>query len=246
MNYKNYTVIGADGANLRVLPSSLAQIAAHLKKGDTAKVITDFSSTNTAGGTTTKYICVELDGKHYWAVAKNFSDSQIAPRVHNYLSAVAKKAKEIYPLCIGKRHSGDNVAKVVSLDTLKKYSALSCNRMASIVMQEAGLLDKGVVVSHTAKRDGKKTIDDAVSNYKKLKNCKVVWVNKVYKSLPEEYKQAGCVYYQNSNACISVGNGHIFSCNKSKLYKYKSFLDYDRTSGYPFSSKILVVVVPNH
>ena len=50
----------------------------------------------------------------------------------------------------------------------------------------------------------------------------------------------------NYIACIHVGNNHIFSCNKSKLYKYKSKRDHDRTSGYPFSSKLLVVIIPNH
>ena len=163
----------------------------------------------------------------------------------DYRARVAREAKKIYPLCVGKRHGGSQAKKVVSLATLKRYKALSCNRMASIVMQEAGLLPKGVIVSHTKKRSGKKTIDDAVKNWRKLKHCKVIWVNKRYRDLPAQYKQAGIVYYQNSNACISAGNGKIWSCNKSVGHKYRGRGEYLRKSGYPFTSPILVVVIPN-
>ena len=163
----------------------------------------------------------------------------------NYRARVAREAKKIYPLCVGKRHGGSTAKKVVSLTTLEQYKDLSCNRMVSIVLQQAGLLPKGVVVSHTPKWDGKKTIDDAVSNWRKLKHCKVVWVNKRFEELPEAYKKAGCVYFQNSNACISAGNGKIWSCNKSRGYRYRGRGDYLRTDGYPFTSRILVVVVPD-
>ena len=166
------------------------------------------------------------------------------PRV-DYLARVAEQAKRVYPLCVGKVHSGADVGKVNSLESLKAHKALSCNRMVSIVLQEAGLLDKGVVVSHTAKASGKKKITDAVKNTAKLKHCKVYWVNKRFGDLPEDWKRAGCVYFQNSNACISAGNGKIWSCNRSKGYRYRGRGDYLRTEGYPFTSPILVVVVPD-
>ena len=248
MKTKTYTVTGKSGANLRALPSSSAQIVKHLNKGDKADVVIDFKSTNTAGNSSTTYICIKDGNRFYWAAEGNFSDKTEAKKTEkiDFRAKVVAAAKDIYPQCIGKVHGGKNVKLVVSLATMLKYRALSCNRIASIVMQAAGLLDKGFIISHTPKRDGKKTIADAVSNYKKLKNCEVVWVNKLYKDLPDKYKKAGCIYFQNSNACVSVGNNHIFSCNKRKLYKYKSKSDYDRTNGYPFTSKILVVVVPNH
>ena len=163
----------------------------------------------------------------------------------DYLERVAEQAKRVYPLCVGKVHSGADVGKVNSLEALKAHKALSCNRMVSIVLQQAGLLDKGVVVSHTAKASGKKKITDAVKNTAKLRHCKVYWVNKRFGDLPEAWKRAGCVYFQNSNACISAGNGKIWSCNKSKGYRYQGRGDYLRTEGYPFTSRILVVVVPD-
>ena len=162
----------------------------------------------------------------------------------DYKPEVVKGAKTAYPLCIGKVHGGPISKKVVSLATLKKYNALSCNRMVSISMQIAGLLAVGVVVSHTPKAAGKKTIGDAATGWQYLRHCKLVWVNKKYSDLPAEYKKPGCVYYQNSNACVNMGNGHIFSCNKDKNYRYKRKSDYDRTFGCPHTSNILFVVVP--
>lgn len=162
----------------------------------------------------------------------------------NWRERVAKAAKEVYPLCVGKVHGGTDVGKVVDLASLKKHKALSCNRMVSITLQEAGLLPKGVVLAHTEKAAGKKTVKDAVKNVVKLSHCEVHWFNKKFKDLPEKWKQAGCIYIQNSNACISAGGGKIWSCNRSKGYKYRGRGDYLRTDGYPFDSGILVVIVP--
>ena len=243
MKTKKYRVTGKEGANLRVLPSSLSETVKHLKHGEEVTVVEDFSAVNKAGGVATAYLCAQAEGRHLWAVAGNFAP--VTEKI-NYLLRVAEKARSVYPLCVGKVHSGTDVGKVDSLAALKSHKALSCNRMASITMQEAGLLDKGVVVSHTKKRSGKKTIDDAVSNWRKLRHCKVVWVNKLYRDLPEEYKKAGSIYFQNSNACISAGGGWIWSCNRAKGYRYKGKSDYYRDSGYPFNSRILVVVIPEH
>lgn len=163
----------------------------------------------------------------------------------DYKARVAAKAKAIYPLCVGKRHGGTLSKVVTSLDALKKYDALSCNKMVSIVLQEAGLLPKGSLVEHTKKCSGKKKITDAVRGTEKLKHCKVFWVNKHYRDLPEKWKQSGVVYIQDSNACISAGGGLIWSCNKSVGEEYKGKGDYLRKEGYPFTSKILCVIVPD-
>lgn len=163
----------------------------------------------------------------------------------NWMERVAEAAKKIYPLCVGKVHSGANVGKVVDLASLKQYKALSCNRMVSITLQEAGLLPKGCIVAHTDKRAGKKSITDAVTGTAKLKHCKVYWVDKKYAGLPEKWQRAGVVYIQDSNACISAGNGKIWSCNKSKGHRYAGKGEYLRTGGYPFTSRILCVIVPD-
>jgi len=239
MKTKTYTVTGKSGANLRALPSGESKIEYHFDRGKDVQVVEDFTATNTVGNTT-KYLCIYYKQRYLWAVAENF-----AKKVHiDWQKKVAESAKVVYPKCIGKTHGGKNINKVVSLATMEKYDELTCNRIVSITAQQAGILDVGQIVSHTAPKKGKKTIKDAVNNYKDFKHCKVVWVNKLYKDLPKEYKAAGCIYYQNSNACVSAGNGHIWSCNKKVGYKYKSKGDYYRTDGYPFTSPILVVVVP--
>lgn len=189
-------------------------------------------------------------GPKTWDALKAAKEKAVAkapekPKTTGYRRRVAEQAKVVYPLCVGKVHSGANVGKVNSLESLKAHKALSCNRMASITMQQAGLLDKGVVVSHTKKRSGKKSIDDAVSNWRRLKHCKVYWVNKRFQDLPDKWKKAGIVYIQNSNACISAGNGKIWSCNGAKGHRYTGRSDYLKTDGYPFTSRILVVVVPD-
>ena len=255
MKIKQYTVTGKEGANLRVLPSSLSEKAGHVATGEKVTVVADFTAVNTAGGVATPYLCVEVDGKHLWTASANLAaiessnttkaEAAPKPKSVNYLSRSAEAAKMVYPLCVGKVHSGSDASKVVSLASLKSHHSLSCNRMMSITLQEAGLLEKGQVVSHTKKRKGKKTIADAVKNVKALRHCKVIWVNKRYRDLPAEYKKAGVAYIQNSNACVSAGNGRIWSCNRAKGHRYKGKSDYYRSSGYPFTSKILVVIVPD-
>ena len=273
MKTRNYIVTGKEGANLRVLPSSLSEKLGHLEHGETVQVVEDFSAVNTVGEKTT-YLCVEKDGKFLWTVAGNLTvkkdktaptastpapkstgekatpapaaPTPITTKKVNYLTRAADAAKKVYPLSIGKVHSGSDAGKVVSLSSLKKHHSLSCNRMMSITLQEAGLLEKGQIVSHTKKAKGKKTIADAVKNVKALKHCKVIWVNKRYKDLPAEYKKAGVAYIQNSNACMSAGNGKIYSCNKSDGEKYRTKGDYLRTGGYPFDSPILCVIVPDY
>lgn len=186
-------------------------------------------------------------GPKTWAAlvaAKEQPKIVVTVKAVNYRKRVAAAAKKVYPLCVGKVHSGANVGKVDSLSTLKQYKALSCNRMVSITLQEAGLLPKGCIVAHTAKKSGKKSITDAVTGTAKLKHCKLHWVNCLYKDLPEKWKRAGVVYIQDSNACISAGNGRIWSCNKSKGYRYRGRGDYLRTDGYPFT-RILAVLVPD-
>ena len=263
MKIKTYKVIGKEGANIRALPSSTSKLEGHLNTGDKVEIITDFYSQNGE----TKYLCIPYNEHFYWTVAANLAEvkestttttdkktvatvkepstetKQSASKKVDYKVKVAEAAAKVYPEAIGKKHGGVAAKLVKDLTSMKKYKVLTCNRIASIAMQQAGILPKGIIVSHTAKRSGKKKISDAVKNTKFLKHCDVIWVNKLYKDLPDKYKKAGCVYYQNSNACISAGNGYVWSCNQSVGHKYIKG-EYYRNSGYPFTSKILVVVVP--
>jgi hypothetical protein len=163
----------------------------------------------------------------------------------NYRERAAKAAAKIYPMAKGKKHGSGVQKRVRTLEQFKAQTELNCHLMVSLVLQEAGCLLKGCVITHTPKSGGKTYIQDAVNGLENLHHCRYFWVNKPYDQLPDRWKEAGIVYIQNSNACISMGKGHIYSCNKSVGYTYKSKSDYDRTSGYPHTSNILVVIVPN-
>lgn len=186
-------------------------------------------------------------GAKTWAALTACKVKPVRPKDEkvNYLKKNAESAGKVYPLCIGRKHGSGVQKRIKNIDVFLKRRELNCHLMVSLSLQGAGLLPKGAVITHTKKRKGKKTIADAVKGIEKLKHCKVVWVNKKYKDLPDKYKKAGVVYIQNSNACISAGNGKIFSCNKSVKEKYRYKKDYLRTSGYPFTSNILVVIVPD-
>lgn len=185
--------------------------------------------------------------KDTWAAlvkAKEKPKPKESEAVVNYLEKAATAAKEIYPLAKGKKHGSGVQKRVRNLEQFKAQKELNCHLMVSLVLQEANLLPKGCVITHTPKGGSKRKITDAVKGTEKLRHCKVYWVNKHYKDLPEKWKKAGVVYIQDSNACISAGGGKIWSCNKSKGKWYKVKGDYLRSGGYPFTSKILCVIVP--
>jgi GH24 family phage-related lysozyme (muramidase) len=185
-------------------------------------------------------------GPKTWAALVAAKDKPVAKSVPiNYRSRVAAKAEKIYPLCVGKKHGSGVQKRVKTLEQFKGQKELNCHLMVSLVLQEAGCLPKGCVITHTAKGGSKRKITDAVKGTNKLRHCKVYWVNKHYKDLPEKWKKAGVVYIQDSNACISAGGGKIWSCNKSKGKWYKVKGDYLRSGGYTFTSRILCVIVPD-
>jgi hypothetical protein len=162
----------------------------------------------------------------------------------NYRSRVAAKAEKIYPLCVGKKHGSGVQKRVKTLEQFKGQKELNCHLMVSLVLQEANLLPKGCVITHTPKGGSKRKITDAVRGTNKLRHCKVYWVNKRYKDLPERWKRAGVVYIQDSNACISAGGGWVWTCNKRVGEWYRVNGDYRKDHGYVKTSKILCVIVP--
>ena len=77
--------------------------------------------------------------------------------------------------------------------------------------------------------------------------CDFVKVMKKFKELPNWLKQKGIIYVQNSNICISAGNGKIYSCNSTgKQYGpgKSQVLREDKHHEYAFSSLILWAVIP--
>jgi GH24 family phage-related lysozyme (muramidase) len=184
-------------------------------------------------------------GPNTWAALTAAKDKPVAKSEPiNYRERAAKAAAKIYPMAKGKKHGSGVQKRVKTLEQFKAQKELNCHLMVSLVLQEAGCLPKGCVITHTPKGGSKRKITDAVKGTEKLRHCKVYWVNKHYKDLPEKWRKAGVVYIQDSNACISAGGGWVWTCNKRVGEWYRVNGDYRKDHGYVKASKILCVIVP--
>ena len=177
------------------------------------------------------------------------AETDYLKEVQNWVDRVYK---QIYN--VGCTHSSTPAKK---FEEIKTKRLINCAASASITYQQAGLIDKGKLVSHT---DGvKKNIishyDDSnlqhslelsVKNYKNLKKgtCDLVKVMKKYPDMPSWLKKKGIMYIQDSNICVSAGGDRIYSCNNKDHTYSPSDINPLKTSGYPFTSPILWAVVP--
>ena len=189
-----------------------------------------------------------LGGPRTWAAittAKERPQANTKPEKVNYRERVAAKSKVVYPFSLGKKHGSGVQKKVKTFAQFKAQDLLNCHLMVSLVLQEAGCLPKGCVITHTPKDHVKKKITDAVKGTENLRHCKVYWVDKPWKDLPDKWKKPGVVYIQKSNACISAGGGSFWSCNNGNGERYRRKSDYLRSSGYVLKSNDLVVIVPD-
>ena len=243
MTTKTYTVTGKSGANLRALPSGKSEIVTMLPKGADCAVVTDFTASNTAGGATTKYLCIKHGGKYLWCAA-----SLLAVKVQNYLAKVADGAKKVYAAVVdvGCRHAGG----ATTLAEIRKKRVTTCSSSVTASLKLAGLMKSGKL-GHT-KADGhggatKTTAKKAIYGLEYLipGTCDIVKLGKKFAELPEKYKKAGIVYVQDSNICISAGGGYIYSTNEGHVQvKGGRYVCTRVRSGYPFRAKILYAIVP--
>lgn len=127
----------------------------------------------------------------------------------------------------------------------------TCSASVSAVLQKAGVLPSGKLVSHTS-ADGKSgstktTIAKAISGYGNLiaGTYDIVRIGKTYANMSSAYKKAGIVYVQDSNICMCAGDGSIYSTNEGSIqYKNGKYVKDKVSSGYPFTSQILYAIVP--
>jgi len=247
MKLKLYTVTGKSGANLRALPSGKSEIVTMLPKGADCAVIADFSATNSAGGSTTKYLCVKHGGKYLWAAAGNFAQK----KEHvNYLAQTAAGAKKVYAAVVdvGCRHAGG----ATTLAEIRKRRVTTCSSSVTAALKLGGLMKSGKL-GHT-KADGhggatKTTAKKTIYGLEYLipGTYTIVKIGKKYADMDEKYKKAGIVYVQDSNICISAGDGYIYSTNEGHVQvKNGRYVRTRVKSGYPFTSKILFAIVPKN
>ena len=174
----------------------------------------------------------------------------------DYLSEAQKWVDKVYTqiVNVGCKHGSPPAKKY---DEIKQKKLINCAASASITYQQAGLIDAGKLVSHTAAvsknivshynvADLKKSLGLSVQNYGNLKKgtCDLVKVMKTYKDMPAWLQKKGIMYIQDSNICISAGNKKIYSCNSTGKTYSKSEVNPLRTGGYAFTSPILWAVVP--
>lgn len=245
MKTKEYCVISAGGANLRLYPSGsypTSEPVAHLGYLEEVQAIGDWSACNTVG-TTTVYLPILMKG-----AVRYVAESLLGELSHRERAALA--AEYVYQRIYDMEAIHKDYVSVVSMATLEEQKRISCNRAASIVLQLAGVLPVGRVIGHTT-ADGKSgatktTVEKAVNGAGRLIDgtYTMTRVNKLFKDLTEEQKQAGAVYVQDSNLCVSAGEGRIFSCNKTGKQYGRGGEPVLRTGGYPFTRRILYVILP--
>lgn len=169
----------------------------------------------------------------------------------NYLNRTAVSAKKVYGKIVSLHcsHSGGTR----SYSQLLKRKKITCGTGVSVALQEAGLLKSGDVITHTAGGSGNgrhklKSVSKALKNQGKLKKgtYTIYKAGCKYSQLPEKYKAAGMVYVQDSNICISAGDGYIYTTNESsRQYRHGHYFKTRLNAGYTHSHDILFVIAPN-
>lgn len=167
----------------------------------------------------------------------------------DYLSLSAKYMKTVYDkiVSIHCKHAGG----ATTYEEICKKKVTTCSTSVSAVLQKAGVLQKGKKLGHTTK-DGhggstKTTYKKALygTEYLVPGTYSIVKIGKKFADLDDEYKKPGIVYVQDSNICMYAGGGYIYSTNQGSVqYKDGRYIKDKVKTGYPFTSKILYVIVP--
>lgn len=247
MKTTQYTVISEAGANLRLYPSGsypTKEPVGTMRFLADVQVISDWTAVNTVGSKTC-YLPVMNSGAVRYVSSALLGRLSCGERAAMAAPYVYQKIYDLKAL-----HKG--ASGVVNMETLEEQKRISCGRAASIVLQLAGVLPVGKVISHTD-ADGKggttkSTVHKAVTGYQHLipGTYTMERMNCVFEKLPEQYKKAGVVYIQDSNVCVSAGSGKIYSCNQSGKRYGDGGEAVLRSGGYPFKAKILYVIAPDH
>jgi hypothetical protein len=167
----------------------------------------------------------------------------------DYLDAAAQWAPVVYDKVVELGCAHKSGAK--SYEDIVSKKITTCSTSVSSVLQKAGVLSSGKLVSHTTKDgDGgstKTTITKAISGAGNLVSgtCDIVKIGKTYPNMDSKYKKPGIVYVQDSNICMCAGDGFIYSTNEGTVqYKDGHYVKDKVSSGYPFTSKILYAIIP--
>ena len=236
--------VTAESLTVRKKPSLKGKVFCYVKKGDTVKVIK--GKTKVADGI--KWRQILLKDKKVWVSAK-----YVKRTTPNYRNKVIEKAKLVYDTIVkvgAKHQSGAH-----SLDGIKSKKKTTCATAVSAVLQEAGMLPKGKILSHTKAVGSSKAVKKknskgkAMSGFGNLKEgtFKCYKVGKSWKHVSAKYKKAGAVLVYDSNIAIYKGDNKFYSANNGSSQKdskgrYKKVVA--GVNSYCGTSPVLYVILP--
>ena len=233
--------VAVNALSVRNRPSFSGEAVGTLKLGTVVDVVRGKSKVVDG----TKWFKIKLNGKYRWVRAKSMK--RVTPR---YRSLVLQKAKLVYQTVIdfGCKHAGG--AKTLSQIKTKKVT--TCATAVSVALQEAGVLRKGTLVSHT-KRVGsssaikkKNTIGKAISGTRNLipGTYKIVKIGKTFGNMSAKYKKPGNVLVYDSNIAIIRDSQSVYSCNDGASQKKNGrYISDVARSGYNFTSPVLYCII---
>lgn len=244
MDYIKYKVVNTESLTVRKKPSLKGEVFSYLSKGQ--KVNGVRGKYKKKDGVTWRQII--LKNTPVWVSQKYLQ--RITP---NYRKLVLEKAKLVYQTIIkvgAKHESGAH-----SLDEIKSKKKTTCATAVSAALQEAGVLRKGKILSHTSAVGSssavkkKNTKKKAISGYKHLKEgtFKCYKIGKTWKNVPKKYKKPGAVAIYDSNIAIYAGDFFYTANNGSSQKDGKGrYKKNTAKSGYCYNSPVLYIIIPNN
>lgn len=236
--------VTAKSLTVRKKPSLKGEVFSYVKKGDILKAIK--GKIKVVDGIEWRQIV--LKNTKCWVSTKYLK--RITP---NYRKRVVDNAKIVYDTIVkvgAKHQSGAH-----SLAEIKSKKKTTCATAVSATLQEAGVLSKGKILSHTSAVGSSQAVkkknskSKAISGYGNLKDgtFKCYKIGKSWKNVPNKYKKAGAVAVYDSNIAIYKGDGVFYTANnggsqKDSKGRYKKVT---ARSGYCFSSPVLYLILPN-
>ena len=239
-----FKIVNIDKLAIRKKASPKAKVYKRLERGTIVNAIK--GKIKTVDGV--KFRQIKYGGSKYWIKAKYLKRVDT-----NYRKLVIEKAKVVYDTIVkvgAKHQSGAH-----SLAGIKSKKKTTCATAVSAVLQEAGMLPKGKILSHTgavgSSRAVKKknTKGKAMSGFGNLKEgtFKCYKVGKSWKHIPAKYKKAGAVLVYDSNIAIYKGDNKFYSANNGSSQKdskgrYKKVVA--GVNSYCGTSPVLYVILP--
>lgn len=211
--------------------------------------------TKAGSATKGKYTIVEVDAASGYGRLKsgagwvNMAGMEVSLFAQNFRNLVADEADVVYGEIVelGCTHAIGSKC----LEDIRKTKKTTCNASVSSTTQRAGISKTGKIVGHTPKDgQGGKTKTTPAKAIKGIEylipgTYDIVEVRKKYDDMPAPLKDAGIIYVQDSNECISAGGGYIRSTNEgSGQMKNGKYVNTKVKSGYPFTNPILYAIVP--